>query len=38
MPRGTALRFDGQILVALRGGKPLPDTVKPWVDFLQRFG
>jgi SAM-dependent methyltransferase len=38
MPRGTALRFDGQILVALRDGKPLPDTVKPWVDFLQRFG
>jgi len=38
MPHGTALRFDGQILVALRDGKPLPDTVAPWVEFLQRFG
>jgi SAM-dependent methyltransferase len=36
MPRGTALRFDGQILVALRDGKPLPDSVAPWVDFLNR--
>ncbi len=38
LPRGTALRFDGQILVALRDGKPLPDVVAPWVDFLQRVG
>jgi len=38
MPHGTALRFDGQILVALRDGKPLPDTVAPWVEFLQRLG
>jgi hypothetical protein len=38
MPRGTALRFDGQILGALRDGKKLPDSVAPWVDFLQRFG
>jgi hypothetical protein len=38
MPRGPALRFDGQILVALRDGKPLPDSVAPWVDFLQRLG
>jgi SAM-dependent methyltransferase len=38
MPRGTALRFDGQILVALRDGKELPETVAPWVEFLQRCG
>jgi hypothetical protein len=38
MPRGTALRFDGQILVALRDGKALPDAVAPWVEFLQRLG
>jgi trans-aconitate methyltransferase len=38
MPHGTALRFDGQILVALRDGKPLPDKVAPWVEFLQRLG
>jgi hypothetical protein len=38
MPHGTALRFDGQILVALQDGKPLPETVAPWVEFLQRFG
>jgi SAM-dependent methyltransferase len=38
MPRGTALRFDGQILIALRDGKPLPDSVAPWVEFLQRLG
>jgi hypothetical protein len=38
MPHGTALRFDGQILVALRDGKTLPDTVAPWVEFLQRVG
>ena len=38
MPHGTALRFDGQILVALREGKKLPDTVAPWVEFLQRVG
>jgi SAM-dependent methyltransferase len=38
MPRGTAWRFDGQILVALRDGKPLPDSVAPWVEFLQRCG
>lgn len=38
MPRGTALRFDGQILVALRDGKPLPDAVAPWVELLQRLG
>jgi hypothetical protein len=38
MPRGTALRFDGQILVALRDGKPLPDSVAPWVEFLKRCG
>jgi hypothetical protein len=38
MPRGTALRFDGQILTALRDGKPLPDAVAPWVEFLQRLG
>jgi hypothetical protein len=37
MSRGTALRFDGQILVALRDGKPLPEAVAPWVDFLSRF-
>jgi SAM-dependent methyltransferase len=37
MPRGPALRFDGQILVALRDGKPLPDSVQPWVEFLQRL-
>jgi SAM-dependent methyltransferase len=37
MPRGTALRFDGQLLVALRDGKPLPDSVAPWVEFLQRL-
>jgi SAM-dependent methyltransferase len=37
MPRGTALRFDGQILVALRDGKPLPDSVAPWVEFLERL-
>jgi len=36
MPRGTALRFDGQILVALRDGKPLPDSIAPWVEFLSR--
>jgi SAM-dependent methyltransferase len=36
--RGTALRFDGQILVALRDGKTLPETVAPWVEFLQRSG
>lgn len=36
MPHGNALRFDGQILVALRDGKPLPESVAPWVDFLQR--
>jgi hypothetical protein len=38
MPRGTALRFDGQLLVALRDGKPLPDSVQPWVEFLNRVG
>jgi trans-aconitate methyltransferase len=38
MPRGTALRFDGQILVALRDGKELPEAVAPWVEFLRRFG
>jgi SAM-dependent methyltransferase len=38
MSRGTALRFDGQILVALRDGKPLPEAVAPWVEFLKRFG
>ncbi len=38
LPRGTALRFDGQILVALRDGKELPDVVAPWVDFLGRVG
>ncbi|WP_395014728.1 class I SAM-dependent methyltransferase [Dongia sp.] len=38
MPHGTALRFDGQILVALRDGKPLPDKVAPWVEFLNRVG
>jgi hypothetical protein len=37
MPRGLALRFDGQILVALRDGKKLPDSVAPWVEFLQRL-
>jgi len=29
---------DGQILVALRDGKPLPESVAPWVEFLQRLG
>jgi SAM-dependent methyltransferase len=38
MPRGTAMRIDGQILVALRDGKRLPDAVAPWVEFLQRCG
>ncbi len=38
MPHGTALRFDGQILVALRDGKPLPDKLAPWVEFLSRVG
>jgi SAM-dependent methyltransferase len=38
MPHGTALRFDGQILVALRDGKPLPETVTPWVEYLKRLG
>jgi hypothetical protein len=38
MPGGAALRFDGQILLALRDGKELPDKVAPWVEFLQRFG
>ena len=37
-PNGTAMRFDGQILVALRDGRPLPDTVAPWVEFLKRLG
>jgi hypothetical protein len=32
------LRFDGQILVALRDGKPLPETVTPWVEYLKRLG
>ena len=38
LPRGTALRFDGGILVALRDGKPTPDAVQPWADFLNRMG
>jgi len=38
LPRGPALRFDGQILVALRDGQPLPDSVAPWVEFLRRHG
>jgi SAM-dependent methyltransferase len=37
MSHGAALRFDGQILVALRDGKELPERAAPWVDFLQRF-
>jgi SAM-dependent methyltransferase len=38
MPWGTALRFDGPILVALRDGQATPDGVRPWVEFLQKIG
>jgi SAM-dependent methyltransferase len=37
-PHGTAFRCDGETLVALRDGRPLPDALTPWVDFLQRTG
>jgi len=38
MPRGPAMRFNAQILADWRDGKPLPDSARPWIDFLQRFG
>jgi hypothetical protein len=38
LPWGTALRFDGAILVALRDGRETPEGVRPWVEFLQKSG
>jgi hypothetical protein len=38
LPWGTALRFDGVILRALRDGKQTPDGVRPWVEFLNKLG
>jgi hypothetical protein len=38
IPRGPALRFNGQILADWRDGKPLPEKAGPWIDFLQRLG
>jgi trans-aconitate methyltransferase len=38
LPWGTALRFDGDILLALRDGKETPEGVRPWVDFLTAIG
>jgi SAM-dependent methyltransferase len=38
MPHGTALRVDRGLLLALRDGKPVPDAVRPWADFLQPAG
>jgi hypothetical protein len=35
LPYGTAMRFDGHLLTALRDGKPTPLEVQPWVDFLR---
>ena len=34
-PHGMVLRFEGGLLAALRDGKPIPETVQPWADFLQ---
>jgi SAM-dependent methyltransferase len=38
VPWGTALRFDGAILLALRDGREIPDGVRPWVEFLRKIG
>jgi SAM-dependent methyltransferase len=38
LPWGTALRFDGTILVALRDGKETPEGVRPWIEFLRKLG
>src|SRR5262249_48491835 len=35
LPYGTALRLDGNLLIALRDGKPTPPETQPWVDFLK---
>jgi hypothetical protein len=35
LPWGTAIRFDGTTLVALRDGRDTPEKVRPWVDFLR---
>jgi hypothetical protein len=32
---GTAMRFGGQLLTALRADAPTPEDVQPWVDFLR---
>jgi len=37
LPWGTALRFDGTILVALRDGKETPQSMRPWVEFIQKL-
>jgi hypothetical protein len=38
LPWGTALRFDGVILIALRDGRPTPERLRPWTDFLKQIG
>jgi hypothetical protein len=38
LPWGTALRFDGTILAALRDGKETAESVRPWVEFLRKLG
>jgi hypothetical protein len=35
LPWGTAIRFDGTLLAALRDGRETPEKVRPWVDFLR---
>lgn len=38
LPWGTALRFGGPILKALRDDKDVPESARPWVEFLKKLG
>jgi hypothetical protein len=38
LPWGTALRFDGTILTALREGNETSGKMQPWIEFLRRLG
>jgi hypothetical protein len=38
LPWGTALRFGGPILAALHDNTDMPESVRPWVEFLKKLG
>jgi len=38
LPWGTAIRFGGPVLTALRDGKDMPENVRTWVEFLKKIG